>query len=187
MITVHNPLTDFYSVHSLYVCDTCDKYHLCSGSMNCVPVVDKEGLVCEITGKCIQSNVKDIETVVLDEPTNKYVQFMESEFILQSIYSDIVEIINKLDDISEIIPEIVINNELNLPIKKNIASTLHLCMYIIHAGSTGYSTVCSMYVHIIMSIYAKKTIYGHMLFKCTRNKKYDATAKKIREKWMCTI
>lgn len=187
MTMVQNPLTEFYSIHSLYVCESCGKYHLCSGTSQCIPIVAKEGLICDITGKYIQSNVKETDTMVTNESVEKCTQVLESECTLHALYSDILEIINKLDDISEIRPDLVYGGELNPIIKQNIAATLSHCVSIIQGTSSGYSIVCSMYVHIIMSIYAKKTIYGHMLFKCTRNKKYDAIAKKIREKWMYIV
>ncbi|AAB66400.1 hypothetical protein [Murine herpesvirus strain 4556] len=184
MRPLSNPLTEAYNVQNLYQCLNCDDYHLCNGSLNCDPLVDREGIVCTVTGKYIQCNVRESPmcgAACLDVDIHPE---DNTDCILRALFGDIVDIINKLDDIAEIKDKILAGDSLNEHIKKKIECTFPMCANIINCNSQGYSILCSMFVHIIMSIYANKTIYGHMLFKCTRNKKYDTIAKKIREKWM---
>ena len=62
-----------------------------------------------------------------------------------------------------------------------------ICQHLFQDIPYAYSLVCSMYIHIIISIFSTKTVYGNVLFKCTKNKRFDNLVKQIREIWMSTL
>ncbi|ADW24372.1 hypothetical protein RHVP.31 [Cricetid gammaherpesvirus 2] len=185
MNQVQTPLCTFYNLQTIFRCMDCSNYHICNGGKDCDPLISSEGVVCAKTGKFIRLDMK-FSTIYNKEVADHHGQDQqaENEATLNSLYEDIVNILLQVDDIEEVKTAVICDKELAKSVKQQIASTFSECVQVIRENEQGYSIVCSMYVHVIISMYATKTIYGNLLFKCTRNKKHDAIAKKIREKWM---
>lgn len=73
---------------------------------------------------------------------------------------------------------------LSSTIRDIIARTFSLCSHLLSDPDHGYRVICSIYIHIIISIYSSKTVYDALLFKSTKNKKLDGVLKRVREEWM---
>lgn len=187
---LETPICTFHSISCIYHCDECDTYHVCDGGVECIPIDTGENMVCVLTGKCIDDNMAASVTVVdgvfkrLDEHCEKHVY----ENIILSLKLDIIKFfssVQNMEDVQKVIFKS--NGELTSDIETLISSTFHFCARLFDDVTWAYDLVCSMYIHIIISVYSSRTVYGNLLFKCTKNKRYDTILKQMREAWMSTL
>lgn len=149
-----------------------------------------ENMVCVLTGLCVMDNVQELGGYMIQTYNAREKGYDPNvyEGIIESIKEDIIKFFssdyaNNLE-INDVIME---EGHLKSNITQLISQTFKFCFHLFEETNCGYDLICSMYIHIIISIYSKKTVYGHVLFKCTKNKKYDAILKTMREVWMSTL
>lgn len=65
-----------------------------------------------------------------------------------------------------------------------IDRTLSHCRHLFEEINCGYDIICSMYIHLLISVYSNRTVYDALLFKCTKNKRLDTILKRMRQTWM---
>nr|WEM32496.1 hypothetical protein [Bovine gammaherpesvirus 4] len=185
----NTPLCLRHKVNCVYFCSECEKIHLCDGGKECVMTNTGENMVCLLTGNCIFENLQGIKDYV----SNVYVLEQKCDQnmflnIIQSIIEDIFKFFTSVCVLPEIQEALLgEEGELKPHIIQLIKKTFGLCAHVFGETKCGYDLICSMYIHVIISIYSSKTVYGNLLFKCTKNKKYDSVVKKMREQWMSTL
>ncbi|AJG42955.1 hypothetical protein KM481_gp25 [Harp seal herpesvirus] len=185
-----NTICAYHKVSCIFKCSSCHNYHTCDGGDECIVINTGENLVCMLTGSCIFNEIHDFKNIIVK--THKVLDKKPDECtlhgVLQSIKSDLVSFFcnanNNLDEVRAIILD---DSQLKPNIEKLINITFVEAQQLFYTCEYGYDIICSMYIQIIISIYSTKTVYDNLLFKCMRNKKYDAVLKKMRELWMCTL
>ncbi|AAC95557.1 orf 31 [Ateline gammaherpesvirus 3] len=182
-------ICQYHKVFCLYQCVQCKKYHVCDGSKTCVLINTGESLVCMLTGNCIFNNFQESTFLQQDNVKEPMQQFDYTLFanILESLKQDLENYFIKSYGLEEVKNAIMNNCSLKPEIYNLIRCTFQHCCHIFGEIHYGYDIICSMYIHIIISIYSTKTVYGNLLFKCTKNKKYDYILKRMRETWMSTL
>ncbi|AIU39556.1 protein UL92 [Equid gammaherpesvirus 5] len=191
-LRVESLICSLHGISSLYVCRECENYHVCDGGDDCIVVNTGDNMVCFLTGNCVADNIqefcnlsvavkkKDLECA----PTDDVNTFMG---IAEAIKRDIFAFFNRENcKLAEIRAAILTEEGLRPEIGRLIEVTLRVSIHIFSKSEHGYDVICSMYVQIIISIYSTKTVYNGLLFKCTKNKRYDSVLKKMRELWMST-
>ncbi|AAO12333.1 hypothetical protein KM546_gp27 [Porcine lymphotropic herpesvirus 3] len=186
---VENMATSYHNVQTIYMCVVCDKYHVCDGGTECLPLNTGENMVCLFTGKCMAENLQNIN-FLCDEIKTKCDKTYEDhsfENILESLKQDI-QLYFSRSNLSVIKNKIFdASGELKKEIDKVLKLSFQCCQHLFGEISYAYDLVCSIYIHVIISVYATQTVYGNLLFKCTKNKKHDVVVKNIREVWMSTL
>ncbi|UTM04653.1 protein UL92 [Equid gammaherpesvirus 2] len=191
-VRVESLICALHGVSSLYVCRACENYHVCDGGDECIVVNTGDNMVCFLTGNCVADNIQDfcdLNIAVKKKemecaPTDDYNTFLG---IAEAIKKDIFTFFNREDGkLAEIREAILTEGGLRPEIGRLIEVTLRVSIHIFSKSDHGYDVICSMYVQIIISIYSTKTVYNGLLFKCTKNKRYDSVLKKMRELWMST-
>lgn len=186
---VDDPICRLHGVSCLYRCILCNRYHVCTGGSSCLVINTGENMVCVLTGNCIIETMQDTRFCCPQSdinPSRTDRKFMFNN-ILASVKADIAHFFSDSARWREIYAQISADGHLNNKVSCLIDSTFEACHHLFGDIPYAYSLVCSMYIHIIISIFSTKTVYGPLLFKCTKNKKYDALVKQIRETWMSTL
>lgn len=179
-----------YNVADIYACQACGRYHICDGGGECPPVNMGDTIVCELTGAALDGNFQQafIPSCSLENSFRDNEENFAYMNIVCSLKSDIVKYFVSTSALDSVAEEILENEGKLYPrIESLIDSTLPLCRHILEEINCGYDIICSMYIHIIISIYSNRTIYDALLFKCTKNKKLDVVLKRVREAWMSTM
>nr|BEG23101.1 homolog of EHV2 ORF31 protein UL92 [Macronycteris gammaherpesvirus 1] len=183
LICMHHQLT------CLYICQNCEHYHVCDGGDECIVINTGESMVCLLTGNCISENVQEFTNLmvkVLNSPQSKYEEYCY-QGLTERVKKDLFAFFNRNNENIAEIKEVILNqNSLKPEISKLVDATLGVCSHLFGKDGYGYDLICSMYIQIIISIYSTKTVYNSLLFKCTRNKRYDCVLKRMRELWMST-
>lgn len=186
MKSVASPLCQFHGVFCLYQCRQCLAYHVCDGGTECVLLHTPESVICELTGNCMLGNIQEglflgpVPYRTLDNQVDRDAY----HGMLACLKRDIVRYLQTWPDTTVIVQEIALGDGVTDTISAIIDETFGECLPVLGEAQGGYALVCSMYLHVIVSIYSTKTVYNSMLFKCTKNKKYDCIAKRVRTKWM---
>ncbi|AAO12371.1 unknown [Porcine lymphotropic herpesvirus 2] len=186
---VINMATTYHDVNTIYRCDQCDRYHVCDGGSECLPLNTGENLVCIFTGKCIGENIQNINFLsdqgisistkpYEDHSFENIIESLKRDIQLYFSRSNLTLIKTKIFDTS---------GELKKPIEQVLKSSFKHCKHLFSEITYAYDLVCSMYIHVIISVYSARTVYGNLLFKCTKNKKHDMIVKNIRKAWMSTL
>lgn len=179
-----------HHVTCLYICHDCDNYHICDGGDECIVINTGESMVCFLTGNCVSDNVQDFGSLLVKAPKPLENTCEEYTYhgIAESIKKDIYMFFNRDNNNLVEIKNAILNDTFLKPeISKLIEVTLSISIHLFGKNSYGYDLICSMYIQIIISIYSTKTVYNNLLFKCTKNKRYDSILKRIRELWMSTL
>ncbi|AJE29673.1 ORF31 [macacine gammaherpesvirus 12] len=186
MTRVDSPICRFHNVFNLYQCLDCKRYHVCDGGRDCVIVYTRENLVCDLTGSCVLDNVQDVCAYGPSErrAPESFTDPAVSHSARESLKGDILRYFETVGAKSEAYSTVVKNGQLNGIVGGLIDATFNECLPVMSDGECGRDLAASIYVHIIISIYSTKTVYDNLLFKCTRNKKYDHIVKNIRARWM---
>ncbi|ARW78094.1 protein UL92 [Common bottlenose dolphin gammaherpesvirus 1 strain Sarasota] len=188
---VDTPICRRHRITCIYVCRQCHAYHVCDGGRECVAINTGENVVCLLTGRCIEDNTLDIGSLAsgtlkrIEQPYEKHVY----ENIIQSLKVDLRNFFSAGQSMKEVKMAIFdqASSSLLPEIESLIADTFPMCASLFGEISWAYDVVCSMYIHIIISIYSTRTVYGNLLFKCTKNKRYDIILKRMRERWMSML
>lgn len=183
--------TSFHNISNIFVCPQCRKYHVCDGYGECLPVNMGDGLVCVLTGRCVAENISFQHIAFAQPPMLQGAKLMYEdqsfEAIIGNVQEDVLAYFEKSAH-SEIKDQILDGpGKLKQEVLDLIKKTFSYCYYIFSSVSYAYSLVCSIYIHVIISVYSSKTVYGNLIFKCTKNKKFDAVVKSIRQTWMSTL
>nr|WAH70937.1 protein 31 [Eptesicus fuscus gammaherpesvirus] len=212
---VNSPICSFHRVTNIYQCEECERYHVCDGEGACHLVETRESLVCALTGRCMPSRAPDLgarggarapfffHKGALDYggPDGHAL-----DGVLGAVQADMARYFSTAEspDMEDVRAAVLLSPAggdvrekgaqnghaqptLRPEVEALIRDTFPLCRHVFAEASRGYDIICSMYVHIIISVYATKTVYGNLLFKCTKNKKYNAVVKRMREAWMSTL
>lgn len=181
-----------YGVFNLYTCTFCGTWHICDGGNECHAVLAGDGLVCALTGSFLGEDYSDgMRTGVVSS-----VGFLSKEEeldgftfagVITAIKQEIIVYFSSSVELKDVTEVVIMDGHLAPDISTMIDHTFPLCRHLLEEINCGYEIICSMYVHIIISIYSNKTVYDALLFKCTRNKKLDSILKQMREKWMSII
>lgn len=183
----HSIASMVYKFKNIFVCVYCKRYHICDGSDGCSLVDTGEGVVCAYTGNCVyEQSMKDVTTSICNP---KVIENKDST--LQNTFNAIVcRLYYYFSEVLKIekITSTIFDSDKNFrsEILDLIFATFPHCHHIFNENDndTAIQLVTSMYIHLIISIYANRTVYGNMLFKSTKNKKYDTVLKQMREVWM---
>ncbi|AIA62067.1 orf31 [Alcelaphine gammaherpesvirus 2] len=183
--------TTFHSIDNIFVCTECQSYHVCDGGEDCCLINMGEGLVCELTGRCAVDSVS-FGNPCPTSPVNYSSghtpcpnQFLDS--VVHCVQRD-VGLYFSSSSYQEVKDKILIcPGELRDEVANLIKITFNHCQHIFQSAQCAYSLICSIYIHVIISVYSSKTIYGNLIFKCTKNKKFDSVAKSIRQAWMSIL
>ncbi|AMA67386.1 protein UL92 [Vespertilionid gammaherpesvirus 1] len=189
-IKLQSTVCNFHNIHSLYICNGCDHYHVCEGGDECIVINTGENIVCLLTGNCVSDDIEQITTIMAKTHQGLEKTYDECTYhgIAEAIKKDIKVFFNRENNgFEEIKKSILENGELKHDVDKLIDVTLNVSIHLFRKHEYGYDLICSMYIQIIISIYSTKTVYNSLLFKCTRNKRYDSVLKKMRELWMSTL
>ncbi|BBB06480.1 hypothetical protein [Rhinolophus gammaherpesvirus 1] len=179
-----------HQVDCLYICPDCEHYHICDGGDDCIFINTGESIVCFLTGNCVSDNVQEFSSLLvkahkpLDSTCEDYTYYGIAGCIKRDIFvffnrdnSNLKEIRDAVSDETALKPDI----------SRLVDITLKVTIHLFGKNGYGYDLICSMYVQIIISIYSTRTVYNNLLFKSTRNKRYDTILKRIRELWMSTL
>lgn len=172
----------------------CHTFHVCDGGPECLPINTGEGLVCVITGRCLGENLQatsqncELVTWSSQEPIKNYV-FGQ---LVSSIAAELFDYFSAkvaTEDLTEVSASVLdkATGSLKKEIMAMISHTFPLCHHLFEETPWAKDLVLSIYIHVIISIYSSRTVYDSLLFKCTKNKKYDHILKQIRESWMSTL
>ena len=188
-VRLQDPICKFHKVDCLYRCTVCNRFHVCNGGNSCLVINTGENMVCVLTGSCIMETVQDTRFCISASDTCRATTDHKYVFnnIVLSIMSDIAYFFSSSISLKEVSQAIFIHGNLKPTICALIESTFDICQHLFQDIPYAYSLVCSMYIHIIISIFSTKTVYGNVLFKCTKNKRFDNLVKQIREIWMSTL
>ncbi|AGY30713.1 ORF30 [Retroperitoneal fibromatosis-associated herpesvirus] len=186
MRLLDSPLCRLHNVFSLYQCVICREYHVCDGGSACVLVNTPENVICDLTGNCVADNLQEtqrsgpsrIRGADMPPDTAAY------HAVLACLKRDIVSNLRSWTDTWDVAEQIALEDGVSDVISGIIDDTFFDCLPVLAEARGGYALLCSMYLHVIVSIYSTKTVYNSMLFKCTKNKKYDCIAKRVRARWM---
>ncbi|QDQ69239.1 UL92 [Colobine gammaherpesvirus 1] len=182
-------LCRFHGVGCLYQCLICYDYHVCDGGKECVLVNTSENVICDLTGNCVSDNFQEVQrsgpsrSRILEAPTD----VSAYHAVLACLKRDIVSYLRSWPDTGDVVEQIARDDRVTDDISRIIDDTFFDCLPVLGEARGGYALICSMYLHVIISIYSTKTVYNSMLFKCTKNKKYDCIAKRVRTQWMRTL
>lgn len=183
---VNNPLCQQLAVSSLYRCTECEQYHICEGKESCVLINAGETTVCLLTGVQVCENFQEGVYCSQNTDPNTEALNIPSSFhhVITSLQGDIAKFFSQHPNLSEIQATILESGVLHPNIKDCIEKTFKELYRSFEEVPCTYNVICSMYIHVIILIYASKTVYGSVLFKCTKNKKYDCIVKQLRQAWM---
>lgn len=183
--------TTFHTVDNIFVCTECKTYHVCDGGEDCYLVNMGEGLVCELTGRCAVNSVsfgnpRPMSPVIYPHHnTPGPNQFLDS--VVQCVQRDVAIYLSS-SSYEEVKDKVLLcQGELREEVADLIKTTFNHCQNIFQSAQCAYSLICSIYIHVIISVYSSKTVYGNLIFKCTKNKKFDSVAKSIRQAWMSIL
>lgn len=186
-----SPICRYHEVACIYQCCTCGRYHICDGGTDCLVLNTGENMVCVLTCNCVSGNIQGVENYLQKTFTALQQNYDSAAYdgLLLSIHSDIVSFFTRASnkDLVDIAGKIIEHGDLKYKLKDLVNSTFVYCHKIFEENSCGYDLICSIYINIIISIFSTKTVYGSLLFKCTKNKKYDSIVKTMREIWMSTL
>ncbi|ALE14743.1 ORF31 [Felid gammaherpesvirus 1] len=188
---VNYTICGYHNISCIFRCCVCNHYHICDGGDECVVINTGESLVCMLTGSCLTNEIQDYKNLVVraHKALEKKPDGYTLQCVLQAVKRDIVNFFSNAESVlNEVKNVILLNNEtLTHDIEKLIDLTYSETHQLFSTCEYGYNIICSMYIQIIISIYSSKTIYNNLLFKCTKNKKYDTILKRMRELWMSTL
>lgn len=181
-----------HGVSELYACTVCGRWHICDGGDECRVVIMGDGLVCALTGSFLGEDYREGARTGGGSLTACLAREEELDSftfagVVTSIKAELVVYFTLSAELKDVTRLVVIQDQLAPGVSAMIDHTFPLCRHLLEEINCGYQIICSMYVHIIISIYANKTVYDALLFKCTRNKKLDAILKQMRERWMSII
>lgn len=151
-----------------------------------------DGLVCALTGSFLGQDYRDVARTGVVGSTRFLAREEELDSftfagVVTAIKAELVVYFTSSAELKDVTQTVVTDGQLAPDVSTMIDYTFSLCRHLLEEINCGYQIICSMYVHIIISIYANKTVYDALLFKCTRNKKLDAILKQMRERWMSII
>lgn len=183
---INNPLCEALFVSIIYRCNICEKYHICDGGQACMLVNTGETTVCLLTGvqtyENMQPAIRALTTpLTTSESCNAPTCF---DHIVTSLQNDIALFFNQQSNLKDLHAIILENSQLNVTVKQLIKNTFMEFYMAFESLLCNYDIICSMYIHVIILIYSSKTVYGNLLFKCTKNKKFDFIVKRLRQSWM---
>lgn len=187
-IRLNYPILVEQGVNDIFECALCHAYHICTGGNECPTVGTSDGIVCGLTGICLGENLQSPAPPLyhqrpLADGSSELENFGLNN-IIAVIKSDLARYFITSEELGEVSSAITEGGSLTRRVGYLIEVTFPLCKHIIEEINCGYDIVCSMYIHIIISIYSNRTVYDTLLFKCTRSKKLDAVLKRMRERWM---
>nr|QRE02512.1 hypothetical protein [Otarine gammaherpesvirus 4] len=179
------------AIACIYHCNECGAYHVCDGGAQCKLVDTGESVVCILTGSCVGDTGHGTSSVITcgDAATIMNTESYERQAfdnIIRALQVDIGHFFSTASDMDDVQSAVLDGTGgcLKPTIADLIAATFHLCYHLFDEAACAYDIVCSMYIHIIISVYSTRTVYGSLLFKCTKNKRYDAILKRMRQQWM---
>ncbi|ABB22248.1 hypothetical protein OvHV-2gp28 [Ovine gammaherpesvirus 2] len=183
--------TTFHGVDYIYICPTCARYHVCDGGHECAIVTVREGLVCELTGRCVADSVT-YGTQGPNSPRGTYTSEnhcsnQSFENVVSCVQQDVAFYFSNSAYEEVKMSVLAAPCELCHEVSSLIKTTFKHCQDVFRSAQCAYSLICSIYIHVIISVYSSKTVYGNLIFKCTKNKKFDSVAKSIRQAWMSTL
>lgn len=186
---LRNPLCQLHNITTVYQCTICEDYHVCNGGRDCLMLNTGENMVCLLTGASILDNFQDsafipAQSLRVPEPTT---DLGAVQNIIFNIQSDMARYFSQGEGLADVKEAIIDNGDLKPRVAHIIERTFLHCQNLLEEVDYGYDLICSMYTHIIISIYSTKTVYGPLLFKCTKNKRYDGVVKRIRQEWMSML
>lgn len=153
-----------------------------------------EGLVCMVTGRCLGENMQtsghhyELVTWSTQEPLKNYVFSQMSSTLAADLFR-YFHIQSNTEDLMDVRTAILDTKKgcLKQEIITIINRTFQFCQHLFNDAVWAQDLVKNIYIHVIISIYSSRTVYDSLLFKCTKNKKYDHILKQIRETWMSTL
>lgn len=185
----HSIVADIHQFEDIYVCRKCSRFHVCDGGYECCLLDTRENFVCILTGKCVPDPVLKHVFSVEGENKNKEHNARSSlKNTFNSIVGNLYYYFSEVLQIDQVSSAIFDGEKNFLPkILDLLFLTFPCCHHLFQDNSAGDTTVrlvTSMYIHLIISMYANQTVYGSRLFKSTKNKKHDTVLKRMREVWM---
>lgn len=174
---------------SLYRCCKCDRYHVCDGGIECAPICAGEDLLCSLTGSAVGDNIQDgVFRPSQPDRDSEVPTAATLGAIIACVQADIASFFARRPDLADVARVVLDHNgSLQPSVSYGIERTFEHCRRLLETTNAGYDLICSMYAHVIISIYSERTVYGSLLFKCTKNKRCDPVVKRIREEWMSTL
>lgn len=185
----------FHSIHkfeNIFVCKKCVTYHVCDGGDTCSLIDTGETYVCTYTGNC--TDVPAIKYVTIDNSMCKNSDENTAVHLQNTLNTIICNLYYYFTEVVQIekITSAIFDSDKNFQpcILDLIFASFQCCHALFNNAECNDSViklVTSMYVHLIISVYANQTVYGSKLFKSTKNKKHDVILKQMREAWMSTL
>nr|QAM89320.1 BDLF4 [human gammaherpesvirus 4] len=189
----HLPLPE--SMASVFACWGCGEYHVCDGSSECTLIETHEGVVCALTGNYMGPHFQPAlrPWTEIRQDTQDQRDKWEPEQVqglVQTVVNHLYHYFLNENVISGVSEALFDQDGALRPHIPALVSFVFPCCLMLFRGASSekvVDVVLSLYIHVIISIYSQKTVYGALLFKSTRNKRYDAVAKRMRELWMSTL
>lgn len=186
MTRVTNFFCHQHNIDWIFKCESCGRFHICDGAHDCVLIQTLDGMICDLSGSYVMENLQGPFTGLTheNESTSTKEDFHTT---INEIYKYIEDFFSNTPGLEEVSTQILTQDgTVQETIAKYIATTFQFCAHFLKEISYGFSLVCSMYTQILISIFATKTVYDPLLFKCTRNKKHDQVLKRVRAAWIST-
>ncbi|AAK38229.1 ORF21 [callitrichine gammaherpesvirus 3] len=186
-----SPLLVASRITDMFVCEGCQTYHVCDGSSECHLIETHDGVVCAMTGRDVGPDLKPVVrpwTCARCEAENQSTWDPEEiQTLLLNITNHLYAYFRKDNVIPGVQAALFDDDGVLRPhIPALISFVFPYCLPLMKSTDS-VRLIVSLYIHVIIAIYSRRTIYGCMLFKSMRNKKTDLVAKRMREAWMSTL